>query len=181
MNTNDDKAAVRQHYRQLRSQKKNNESFTDVLDLPEIQNAKTIASYFSYGNEPETIWINGQLILSGKNLLLPFRSGDEIQWREWDGDQESIEVNNGISESTGRQFSNIGAIDALIVPALAIDKSGNRLGKGKGFYDRALATMNAFSVALIYSDEFSEKLLPRDAHDMAVNAALTPEKLYRFS
>ena len=181
MNTNDEKVAARRYYRQLRSQKKSYETFTDVLDLPEIQNSKTVASYFSFGNEPQTIWINGQLILSGKKLLLPYRFGDEIQWREWDGDQESFEVNNGIAEPIGPTFSNVSSIDAVIVPALAIDSSGNRLGRGKGFYDRALAIMNTFSVALIYAEEYSEKPLPRDVHDMKVNAALTPKKLYRFS
>jgi 5-formyltetrahydrofolate cyclo-ligase len=69
----------------------------------------------------------------------------------------------------------------VIVPALAIDHIGNRLGKGKGFYDRALTSISAFTIALIYSNEYSSTALPSDSFDIKVKSALTPEKLYRFS
>ena len=181
MNTNDEKAALREHYRQSRIENKENVSFDKILEIPEIQSSTIIASYYSYGNEPNTNEINRELLFQGKKILLPRIQGDDLEWSIWNGDISTLENKNGIYEPIGEGFSNFGAIDCVIVPALAIDNSGNRLGKGKGFYDRALVSITSFSLALIYSNELSTKALPSNSMDIRVNAAQTPEKLYRFS
>ena len=181
MNTNDEKAALREHYRQARFGNKEKVSFDKLLEIPEILTSKIIASYFSYGDEPNTNEINRELLSRGKSVLLPRIHGSDLEWCLWDGDISTVENKNGIYEPIGETFTQHDQIDCVIVPALAVDSSGIRLGKGKGFYDRALVSINCFTVALIYSDEFSEKPLPRDAHDMKVKAAQTPEKLFRFS
>ena len=181
MNTNDEKAALRGHYRQARLGSKENVSFDKLLEIPEILNSKIIASYFSYGNEPNTNEINRELLSRGKKLILPRIHGTNLEWCLWDGEKSTVENKNGIFEPIGESFMKHDQIDCVIVPALAVDSSGTRLGKGKGFYDRALVTIKCFMVAMIYSEEYSEKPLPRDAHDVKINAAQTPEKLYRFS
>jgi 5-formyltetrahydrofolate cyclo-ligase len=66
------------------------------------------------------------------------------------------------------------------VPALAIDQRGNRLGKGKGYYDRALAEASAPVVAVVYEHELLESL-PAEAHDKAVNFAVTPAQTIQFA
>jgi 5-formyltetrahydrofolate cyclo-ligase len=68
----------------------------------------------------------------------------------------------------------------VIAPALHIDSQGFRLGQGGGYYDRALSEINAWTVALIFPEESSEELLPRESHDVAVNAYATYEKIVRF-
>jgi len=181
MNTNDEKATLREHYRQLRLKNRDNVSFDKVLDIPEISSSKIIASYFSYSDEPNTDAINKNLIALGIRVLLPRINGEELEWRFWDGNRAGVEKINGIYEPTGELFTDLSRIDSVIVPALAIDKIGNRLGKGKGFYDRALASIDAFTIALIYSNEFSSTALPSDSFDIKVKAALTPESLHRFS
>jgi 5-formyltetrahydrofolate cyclo-ligase len=181
MNTNDEKAALREHYRQTRIENKEKVSFDKILEIPEIQSSTIIASYYSYGNEPETIEINRELLSQGKKILLPRIHGDVLEWVIWNGDISTLENKNGIYEPIGEIFSNYEAIDCIIVPALAIDNSGNRLGKGKGFYDRALVSIRSFGVALIYSNELSTTALPSNSLDIRVNAAQTPEKLFRFS
>jgi 5-formyltetrahydrofolate cyclo-ligase len=181
MNTSDEKAALREQYRRLRLENKENVSFNKVLDIPEIASSKIIASYFSYGSEPNTNEINKKLIALGIRVLLPRINGTELEWRFWDGNLAEVEKKSGIFEPTGEIFTNYSHIDSLILPALAIDHTGNRLGKGKGFYDRALTSISAFTIALIYSNEYSSTVLPSDSFDIKVKAALTPEKLYRFS
>lgn len=181
MNTDDEKAALREQYRRLRLKNKENVSFDKVLDIAEIASSKIIASYFSYGSEPNTNEINKKLITFGKRVLLPRINGTELEWRFWDGNLATVEKESGIFEPTGEIFTDYAHIDSLIVPALAIDHSGNRLGKGKGFYDRALTSISSFTIAFIYSNEYSSTALPSDSFDIKVKAALTPEKLYRFS
>lgn len=181
MNTNDEKSALREHYRQMRLENNKNFTFEKLLDIPEIASSKIIASYFSYSDEPNTDAINKKLIALGIRVLLPRINGEELEWRFWDGNRAGVEKINGIYEPTGELFTDLSRIDSVIVPALAIDKIGNRLGKGKGFYDRALASIDAFTIALIYSNEFSSTALPSDSFDIKVKAALTPESLHRFS
>jgi 5-formyltetrahydrofolate cyclo-ligase len=65
------------------------------------------------------------------------------------------------------------------VPALAIDQSGNRLGKVKGYYDRALVATAAPVVAVVYEHELLEAL-PAEAHDRRVDFAVTPGQTVRF-
>lgn len=181
MNTNDEKAALREHYRQARIENKEKVSFDKILEVPEILSSTIIASYFSYGNEPNTNEMNRELLSLGKKILLPRIHGADLEWCLWDGDLSTVENKNGIYEPMGETFKHLGQIDCVIVPALAVDSSGTRLGKGKGFYDRTLISIKTFSVALIYSNEFSTTELPSNSLDIRVNAAQTPEKLFRFS
>ena len=180
MNTNDEKANLREHYRQVRLENKEKVTFDKTLEIPEILNSTIIATYFSYGNEPDTTEINRKLLSQGKKILLPRIDGTDLVWCFWNGDLSTVESKNGIFEPIGEIFSDFDTIDCIIIPALAIDHSGTRLGKGKGFYDRALVSITSFSVGLIYSNEFSIPTLPSNSLDIKVSAAQTPEKLFRF-
>ena len=71
-------------------------------------------------------------------------------------------------------------VELVVVPALAVDRRGNRLGRGAGFYDRALAgSRPATVVAVIYDDELLDTV-PAEAHDVPVHAVLTPAGLTAF-
>jgi 5-formyltetrahydrofolate cyclo-ligase len=72
-------------------------------------------------------------------------------------------------------------IDVVITPALQIDAQGFRLGQGGGYYDRALSELSAWKIALIFPEEFSTETLPREEHDISVNAYATHEKIVRFN
>jgi 5-formyltetrahydrofolate cyclo-ligase len=62
---------------------------------------------------------------------------------------------------------------AVVVPALAVDRAGHRLGRGGGFYDRALAAVEIPTVAVVFDDELMDEL-PVEPHDVPVGAVLTP-------
>lgn len=81
----------------------------------------------------------------------------------------------------GPRESDLALIDVVITPALHVDSQGFRLGQGGGYYDRALSEINAWTVALIFPEETSAELLPRESHDVAVNAYATYEKIVRFN
>jgi len=65
------------------------------------------------------------------------------------------------------------------VPAMAVDFRGNRLGKGKGYYDRALAEAKVKTIAVVFDEEILIEV-PSEAHDKKVNAAISPSKLLWF-
>jgi 5-formyltetrahydrofolate cyclo-ligase len=172
------KSNFRNLIRERRSGGKSKFDFNLLISSPEFQVVQVVASYRSYGNEPDTKELNELILGASKKLLLPVLKPDHsLEFRSWSGDLTSLKVNGKIEEPIGREFS--GAIDMMVVPALAIDKSGNRLGQGGGSYDRTLDKFKGFSVALINEDELVDQL-PTESSDRRVNAALTPTRLIRF-
>jgi 5-formyltetrahydrofolate cyclo-ligase len=151
-----------------------------VLSTPEVIQATTVASYVSYGHEPSTTEINRALIESGKTLLLPRVNKDHIDWIYWDGDESKLLEKKNILEPMGEVISVLPKIDVVIVPALRIDRDGYRLGQGGGYYDRALPNMTGWKIALVHSGEVTSEILPREDHDIAVDAAATPDLIVRF-
>ena len=71
--------------------------------------------------------------------------------------------------------------DLILVPGLAFDLRGGRLGKGKGFYDRYLAGVRGFRAGLAYDVQITDKNLPLDAHDQTMDAVVTDQRMQVFS
>jgi 5-formyltetrahydrofolate cyclo-ligase len=82
----------------------------------------------------------------------------------------------GIGEPTGKRVDQI---DLVLVPALAIDQQGNRLGKGKGFYDRFLSGFEGISYAVVFDEEVLETI-PIEDHDQTVAGVITPKRTIVF-
>ena len=176
------KRALREQLRNDRALRFIPESWLHILNSREFQSAKIIASYLSYNIEPQTLDINAALIRGGKTLLLPRTlKNNDIEWAIWDGSTGSLRKNGRVQEPTGDKFEEPEKIDVVIVPALYIDRDGNRLGQGGGSYDRALTRLAAWKVGLVGAAELSGILLPIESHDQKVDAAATPELLIRFN
>ena len=158
------------------------ESWLHILQSTELRDAKLIASYRSYGFEPETRDINAEIILRGKVLLLPRTLPDnDIEWVIWDGDEQHLKKRGKTEEPIGPKFEDESNIDVVIVPALAIDPFGNRMGQGGGSYDRALSRTSAWKVGIVGAAELIHHTLPTEDHDQPLNAAATPTLLVRFN
>jgi 5-formyltetrahydrofolate cyclo-ligase len=166
----DMKADIRRRLRVQREERYVEHNLLHLLELPEISRAEVIASYYSYGTEPSTIALNCAIVASGKTLLLPRIVGNEIEWVEWNGTPETLAENGKFHEPTGSVFTKLDAIDLVLVPALAIDPDGYRLGQGGGFYDRALPLLRAHKHGVVYPFERMEHDLPREKWDVAVDS-----------
>ena len=177
----DQKAILRDRARRERSQKFISSNFNVISKAPEIESATTIASYISYEYEPSTVEINEAFLRSGKVVLLPRINGDQLEWVRWDGDPDNLLTKKKISEPVGPALTDLTQIQAVVVPALRIDQSGFRLGQGGGYYDRALAYLNAWKIGLVYAGELSSEVLPHETHDVPLDAAATPSIVVRFN
>lgn len=175
-----DKAQMRERYRRERREAFVPATYSNVLSTPEVMQATIIASYVSYGYEPSTIELNRALIKSGKTLLLPRVNQDRIDWIYWDGDETKLIEKKKILEPLGDAVTQLPKIDVVIVPALRVDRDGYRLGQGGGYYDRALPSMSGWKIALVHSGEVTSEVLPRESHDIAVDAAATPDLIVRY-
>lgn len=110
-----------------------------VLDLDIIKDADTVMLYCSLPDEVYTMDMIHRLHGEGKKIVLPKVISDcEMELREYDGDAD-LEVGSfGIMEPCGKLFTDYEDIDVAVIPGMAFDKDGNRLGRGKGYYDRFL-------------------------------------------
>lgn len=181
MGISEEKSSLRSRYRRERNERYIKESYEYLCSSPEITRAKVIASYISYGDEPDTHQLNQVLLGEGKILLLPRINGEKLDWVQWNGQLETLIQKKKILEPVGEIFHKIEEIEVIIVPALRIDRSGYRLGQGGGYYDRALAGLSSWSIGLIHPDEISSEDLPREPWDYPLNAAATPDLILRFS
>ena len=177
----DQKIALRDQARHERSQEFIPCNFNVILKSPEILSASTIASYLSYDLEPSTVEINETILRDGKTLVLPRINGDQLEWVIWNGDRNHLTLKKKISEPKGEALQDLSVIEAVIVPALRIDQFGYRLGQGGGYYDRALAQLSAWKIGLIYANELITEVLPREDHDIPLDAAASPSVVVRFN
>ena len=126
------------------------------------QPAGPVAAYSSFGSEPPTGPLLSALATAGVAVLLPVLLPDgDLDWSQ-DG------------ASQGREA--IGRCPLVVVPALLVDRGGNRLGRGGGSYDRALTrAAGALTVAALYDEELVDRL-PVEPHDVPVRAVLLPAR-----
>jgi len=149
-----------------------------VLSLPEAQMAGTVAAYYSIGTEPDTHGLVFGLWKRGTYVLLPvLRDDGDLDWASYEGPDSLRPGPRGLTEPSepGRGVTAITSADLVVVPALAVDHSGQRLGRGGGSFDRALARVGASVpvVALLYDTEFLASV-PAGPHDQPVRLVARP-------
>jgi 5-formyltetrahydrofolate cyclo-ligase len=149
-----------------------------LLGRPEVQMAGTIAAYYSVGTEPDTRGLVFALWKRGSYVLLPLlRPDGDLDWASYEGPDSLVRGPRGLLQP-GEPPRGPGAVaraNAVLVPALAVDRAGNRLGRGGGSYDRALARVGPQVplLALIYDAELLGHV-PVEPHDAKVRAAVSP-------
>jgi 5-formyltetrahydrofolate cyclo-ligase len=149
-----------------------------ILDLPEIQMAGTVAAYVSVGTEPDSRGLIFALWKRGTYVLLPvLRPDGDLDWASYEGPDSLAPGPRGLLEPAEprRGVMAITSADLIIVPALAVDHAGRRLGRGGGSYDRALARVGTaiLTVAMLYDGELLAQV-PAAEHDQPVRAAALP-------
>jgi 5-formyltetrahydrofolate cyclo-ligase len=156
-----------------------------VTAAPEVRRARRVACYCSAPGEPGTGPLRAALRAAGTQVLLPVVDGHDLDWALDDG--VTCPGYAGLPEPTGRRLgpAALAGCDVVLVPALAVDAAGRRLGQGGGFYDRALAAARPAGpvVALVFDDEVLDAAagLPAEPHDIAVDAVATPRRWLRVT
>ena len=149
-----------------------------VLGMPEVAAAGTIAAYYSVGTEPDTHGLIFALWKRGSYVVLPVLLPDgDLDWASYEGPDSLAPGPRGLLQPAEpvRGVETIARADVVLVPALAVDVAGNRLGRGGGSYDRALSRVGPQVplIALLYDAELLPSV-PVEAHDQAVRAVARP-------
>ena len=153
--------------------------FHRFLTLPQVESARTILLYHGMDTEPDTVRLLPPLWDTGKRVCLPrCLPGNQMEARLVQRDSTLIRHPYGMPEP-GLDCPLIppGQIDLVLVPGLAFDRSGGRLGRGGGYYDRWLAGFSGVTAALCRDGLLMESI-PRLPHDLGVNLVVTETGLY---
>jgi 5-formyltetrahydrofolate cyclo-ligase len=147
----------------------------------------TVAAYVSVGAEPGTRELLAALHARAVPVLLPVLLPDnDLDWAYYGGPEQLAAAGRGLLEPTGERQGPAAVCSAglVLLPGLAVDRRGLRLGRGGGSYDRVLARLAAAGArpllaTLLYPEELLERV-PAEPHDRPVHAVVTPLGVHRF-
>jgi 5-formyltetrahydrofolate cyclo-ligase len=155
----------------------------NLIRLTEDLKATSIAAYLSLPDEPSTRPYLQWACEQGIRVLLPVSREDGLlDWAPYDGDEESFDI-VGMPTPTSELLGPIAIneVDLIVVPAAAVDRTGMRMGWGRGYFDKTLGSMEACPpvYAVIFDDELVDTV-PRERHDQPVNGVVTPSGIVTF-
>lgn len=154
-----------------------------TLSITDVQHASCVALYVNRPSEPATLGLIAALSELGQEILLPkLGAGLSREWGLYRGQDDLVERAPGRPPEPGGEDLGIAALaraDVILLPALAVDTRGTRLGQGGGWYDRACthARVGVPLLAIVYEHELLDAQtdpLPRLEHDRLVDGAITP-------
>jgi|SRR3989344_5670337 len=152
-----------------------------ILDLEAVRNANNVCVYVAIKNEVKTRKIIDFLIFAKKRVFLPkFDPTVGYVFSEFRGWENLEEGPAHIPQPKGSVYAGRGDIDLAIVPGIAFDRRGVRLGYGKGVYDRLLASSGATRIGLAYDFQIVDEL-PQEAHDLICDIVVTEERIIATS
>jgi 5-formyltetrahydrofolate cyclo-ligase len=152
-----------------------------LLSLPAFVNARKVLAYASRGSEVATHELLSEILASGRELGVPMFDAGKDAYRtalihQFPGDMlegklQILEPNPATARPVGIEY-----FDALLIPGLAFDGRGSRLGRGKGYFDRLLETASGVKIALAYDFEVLTEV-PVDDHDVHMDFIVTETKV----
>jgi len=141
-----------------------------VIGSKEFKSAKVVGAYYAFGSEVKTDLILEKAKALGKKVALPSIEGESLTFYELSSGKYLVKGRFGIMEPL--PYGPVDRMDLLVVPGIAFDKKGYRLGYGKGYYDKFLAKKSVFSIGLAYSFQLLGSL-PKAKYDKRLDAIAT--------
>ncbi|WP_165024714.1 MULTISPECIES: 5-formyltetrahydrofolate cyclo-ligase [unclassified Dysgonomonas] len=152
------------------------EEVFSILEITGIfQDSKTIFIYNSLLDEVSTVdfierWHNT------KDFYLPVVENDNLVFRKYDSSTIFSKSSYGIQEPKGENFTDFKKVDLIIVPGMAFDRKMNRMGRGKGYYDRFLPKLSAPKVGICFDFQLLDQI-PTDDNDIKMDYLISENEL----
>ena len=146
-----------------------------VEQLPAFREAKVVLLYWSMADEVQTHAFVERWYRE-KTVLLPCVDGDDLRLRQYTGPGCMTSGEQfGIGEPTGAEWTDLGAVQLIVVPGVAFDSTGTRMGRGRGFYDRLLkSTPQAVKVGVAYNFQMMDSI-PTEPHDVKMDVVISEQ------
>lgn len=155
------------------------QQFADqLLRLPELVDAQAIGAFVGMLNEPDT---TDFLVQSLVPVWLPVVNVDRLSWGLFTSHHDLVPGPWGLHEPATFIDHLPETVSALVVPALAADRKGNRLGTGGGFYDRMFGDMDSLPtlIAVVFDEELIDNV-PVEPFDTSMDVIVTPTQIIRI-
>ena len=162
---------LKKKYSKAQKMEKSELIFSQVESHPCFLNASVILIYWAMDDEVQT----QDFILKWtdkKQFILPSVKGDELELKKFEGLNSLKEGESfGILEPMGENLDDLSSIDLIIVPGVAFDKENNRMGRGKGYYDKLLKDTTAYKLGVCFDFQYFDSV-PTDELDVAMDCVL---------
>lgn len=151
-----------------------------VLSLREVREAGTLLLYLAAFNEPDTDELIARLRSSGKRVAVPVCDADELLITPVyiDAATRLSRGAYGIREPASGTAARTEDIELAVLPGIAFDKSGARVGFGKGYYDRFLSGFRGARIGVCYDFQLLDRL-PSEPHDIGMDIIVTEKRIIR--
>ena len=148
-----------------------------LAELPVFMNAKSLVVYVSFGNEIQTHDLIRQLLIEGRHVCIPaFQAGKYLAAEIQDFDRDLVAGKLKILEPKLLRHVPVARPDAWLVPGLAFDRNGNRLGRGKGYFDALLEHARGVKIALTHDFQLLSEV-PTEPHDVRMDFIITENQV----
>lgn len=155
-----------------------------LLELVEPEKFSLIAAYATDGTEPDLTLFLKNAVLNGKKVCLPRWKSDSEYDMAYVDETFSLVMGKWNIPEPGGDAEKVPAEvlkDALfLVPGVAFDENGGRLGRGKGIYDRMLGVLRGISIGVFYECQKCGKV-PLEEHDRLLDLIVTEKQVYRHN
>jgi len=151
------------------------------LALPEFKESKSVMFYFGVRNEPETKNIIEKALQMGKKVSLPVTNFEERKMKavEISSAEGLRKTRIGLVEPSGGEEVKPEQLDLIVMPGVAFDRAGGRIGMGKGFYDSMLRKSTRVKLVGLCFEENLEERIPSESHDVKMNIIVTDKQVIR--
>jgi len=171
-----DKQILRNKYKQIRKNIKDKEKldniiFNKIVSLKEYKKSNLILTYVSLKEEVDTIELIKHSLNRGKQVAVPKCEGNDIVFYYINNLYDLEEGKFGILEPKTNEVVNKFDNSICIIPGIVFDKENNRIGYGKGFYDRFLENYNGIKIGLTYTECMCDKI-DEDKNDIKMDITI---------
>lgn len=150
--------------------------FDKLVQTEMFKKATCILAYYSFGQEVFTHDFI-EKYAHEKKIILPVVEKDILVLKEYKGKSEMHMSDYGILEPTGPDFTDFSQIDLGIIPGVVFDRSLNRLGRGKAYYDKMLPLLDsAYLIGICFPFQLKDKI-PVESHDYPMNCVILPDEI----
>ena len=144
---------------------------------------KFLALYSAIHNEVLTEMVASCALEAGKRVAYPRVAGEALEFFEISGPEDLAPGSFGVPEPTGGDRLSLAVLDLVVVPGIVFDRTGHRLGYGRGYYDRALGGCrpDCKKVGFAYGFQLVDSLPSVEAHDRTLSVLFTEQETLNFT
>ncbi|MCD8193828.1 MAG: 5-formyltetrahydrofolate cyclo-ligase [Tannerellaceae bacterium] len=152
---------------------------TTLVGTPEFRQARSVAFYYALPDEVQTARFLNEWH-TRKQLFLPVVKGDEIYFERYEGEQHLQSGSFGIAEPILKKENKELDFDLIVVPGVAFDRQLNRMGRGKGYYDRFLTQTKAHKTGICFDFQLFDQI-PAASFDIKMDRIITEKEIIEGS